>query len=40
MSESLVKDGTITLHHCITIEDEERGVVQTVLFDDAVTIIR
>ena len=39
MSESLVKDGKITLHHCIDIEDEAHAVLETVAFDDAVTVI-
>ena len=39
MSETLVKVGKITLHHCIDIEDESHDTVETVTFDDAVAII-
>jgi hypothetical protein len=38
MCETLIGEGRITLHHCIDIQDEQRKVLATVRFSDAVTV--
>ena len=38
MCETLMREGRITLHHRIEIEDDRGGVLDTVHFRDAVTV--
>ena len=40
MCETLTNNGRVVLQHRIEIEDEDRSVVDKVLFGDAVDIIR
>ena len=38
MCETLTREGRITLHHCIEIEDQNREQVGSVFFRDAIRI--